>query len=67
MFLAGYGGFGIGNSRTEPFDSVFLPTGFGRAGYAGRSDPRCTSGYGGGFLNLTISNTLQMDGEISSR
>lgn len=64
---AGYGGFGIGNKRQDPFGSVFLPVAFGKAGYAGRSSSSCTSGFGGGSLNLTISGTLQIDGEISSR
>lgn len=64
---AGFGGVGFGGKRKDPFDSVFLPTAFGKAGYAGRSDSSCTSGYGGGFLNLTVSGALQIDGEISAR
>ena len=67
IFHAGYGGLGFGGRRKEPFDSVFLPTAFGKAGYAGRSDSSCTSGFGGGFLSLTASSALQLDGEISSR
>lgn len=68
---AGYGGFGFlgepQGQRESPFDSVFRPVAFGKAGYAGRSSSSCTSGFGGGILNLTISGTLQIDGEISSR
>lgn len=69
---AGYGGFGFlgessGGKRKDPFGSVFRPAAFGKAGYAGRSSSSCTSGFGGGILNLTISGTLQLDGEITSR
>lgn len=64
---SGYGGFGIGSKRQDPFDSVFLPVAFGTAGYAGRSSFSCMGGSGGGSLNLTVDGTLQIDGEISSR
>lgn len=69
---AGYGGFGFlgesaGGKREDPFGSVFRPVAFGKAGYAGRSSSSCTSGFGGGILNLTVSGTLQLDGEITSR
>ena len=68
---AGYGGYGFHaepqGQRESPFDSVFRPVAFGKAGYAGRSSSSCTSGFGGGTLNLTVSGTLQNDGEISSR
>ena len=69
---AGYGGFGFlaessGGKRKDSFGSVFRPVAFGKAGYAGRSSSSCTSGFGGGILNLTVSGTLQLDGEITSR
>ena len=46
---------------------MFFPTLFGKAGYAGRSGGSCSSGYGGGFFNLSVSGTLQIDGQITSR
>ena len=64
---AGFGGLGTGSKREDPFGAVFRPAVFGKAGYAGRSSSSCTSGFGGGSLNLTVSGTLQIDGEISSR
>lgn len=69
---AGYGGFGFlgessGGKREDPFGSVFRPVTFGKAGYAGRSSSSCTSGFGGGILNLTIIGTLQLEGHITSR
>ena len=64
---AGYGGLGGGSKRYEPFGLVFSPRAFGRAGFAGRSSARCNSGHGGGTLNMTVSDTLRNDGEISSR
>ena len=65
--MTGYGGIGSGGTRIAPFDSVFIPIAFGNAGHAGRSDSSCSSGNGGGFLNLTVSGTLQIDGQITSR
>ena len=65
---AGYGGLGAQQiSRADPFDSVFQPKGFGRAGRAGRPAFPCDGGRGGGALQLTVSGILTIDGTISSR
>jgi len=65
---AGYGGLGkLASDRPLPFGLVHSPGSFGRAGYAGRVDPSCYGGYGGGKLNITTSGVLRLDGVISSR
>lgn len=65
---AGYGGLGVQKrDRSEPFDSVFQPKEFGRAGRSGRPSSACNGGRGGGSLNLTVSGTLTIEGAISSR
>ena len=63
---AGFGGFGTGGRAQKPFGLVFSPSEFGGAGVA-RSGYACTTGGGGGKINMTIATKLVIQGTISAR
>jgi len=62
----GYGGYGVSNlvSGGLTYGSTTLPTLMGSGG--GGSSPNSIGGAGGGYINLHVNGTLQLDGILSA-
>ena len=60
----GWGGNGDGGAGGAPYGSQYNPVDLGSGGGCG--DEGTAAGHGGGAINLTVGNTLMLDGIISA-